>query len=735
MTIKYDIQKLMESPNIAEFLDEQYLKELGMEVVANTARDRSSRTDWEERHADAVKLALQVKESKSFPWTNCSNVKFPLLTIAVLQFLARISIMTKGRQLASVQVLGNDSKGEKAFQAKRLSKHISMQLIEDDKNWLDSDEQAKFSACLLGSAFKKTYPDTVAGATISGHVPAMDLILDYNCKDIDKAQRITEILLKTGNELQENFRRGIFLEMVEDAAPTLPSESYLLQQTQQEATGIRPTGGDTNDTYEILEQHCWIDLDGDGYKEPYIVSVRHDTTQVLRVVARFTEGSISRRNDAIMRKYEQEALATDNMELRSSLERSAEKFQSAKDNHIVRIAPMLYYTRYLFIPSPDGGVYGLGLGALLGPMNEAVDTLTNQLIDAGTMATTAGGFLGRGVKIKGGKTSFDPFEWKPIDSTGTDLKNNIFPLPVREPSSVLFQLLGMLVTYSEKISGATDIMTGVSPGQNTPAETSRNTVEQGMMLFSGIYNRMYRGFTEELRKILDINAVFLPYYPHYAELTSGPDAVLLPDDYTKHSMRVAPAASAEVVSASQRREKAGIVLQLSSSQPGFNRYKAVVAFLEAHDVADIDTLYPDPEGKNAVPSPPNPKMEELKIKAGELELKKMQHHDSMQLDVANMQLELALNEAKVKELEAKAVKELSEAQGVESGHAIAMLELQIAAAKQKSEGLNKAMGMLHKYLESGSKAMQAKKEAQGQQAPTAAQTGGGEPAPATNPQE
>src|SRR5258706_9432508 len=152
-----------------------------------------------------------------------------------------------------------------------------------------------------------------------------------------------------------------------------------------------------------------------------------------------------------------------------------DRLAAAPNNHIIRIDPVHYFTKYTFIPSPDGGFYGLGFGALLGPLNQSVDTLVNQLVDAGTMSNSGGGFLARGVKIKGGKSSFDPFEWKPVDSTGDDLRKNIFPLPIREPSNVLFQLLGMLVGYAEKISGATDIMTGVSPGQNTPAETSRNT--------------------------------------------------------------------------------------------------------------------------------------------------------------------------------------------------------------------------------------------------------------------
>ncbi len=720
MTIKapkFTLEKLINSANIAAFLPKQYLADLGAKVVQDTARDRQSRTDWEQRHAKAIKLALQVQESKSFPWTNCSNVKFPLLTIAVLQFLARISIMTKGMNLAKVSVLGPDPHSEKYYQSKRLSKHLSLQLVEEDINWRDNDEQAKFSACLLGSAFKKTYPDLVQGRNISEHVPAMDLIIDYGCKDIDRAQRITHIIPMTGNQLWENARRGLFLEVDDTTSPTMPSEGYELQQTEQDASGIRPSGGDTNDTYEVLEQHCWIDLDGDGYKEPYIVSVRHDTAQVLRVVARFTDnGMIHRVHDQQVRKFEKQALLEEDMKLRGAIERLAEELFNSPDNHIVRIDPMLYFTRVLFIPSPDGGVYGLGLGALLGPLNGTVDTLVNQLVDAGTMSTTAGGFLGRGVKLKGGKTTFDPFEWKPVDASGPDLRQNIFPLPVREPSAVLFNLLGMLVTYSEKISGATDIMTGVSPGQNTPAETSRNTVEQGMMLFSGIYARMYRGFTEELRKIMELNKLFLPMYASFHDLTTGEDALILPDDYTKNSLRVLPAASPEVVSTSQRREKASVVLALSEKEPGFNKYLVVTDFLEAYDVEGIEDKYPDPKGPKAIQPAPNPKMLEVQLKEKSLQFEQQKHQDNMQLAVITMKDDLRLTEAKIAELDAKATKELSEANGVNTGHQIAMIEMQLGAAKAHKEGLLGALKLMQKSLESDSKLhLEAQKQQQSKQ--------------------
>lgn len=694
---KLELKKIIASPNVAKLLTEEQLQTLGEKVVTGYNADCSSRSQWEDRMADAIKLALQLKEAKTFPWTNASNVKFPLLTIAALQFLARVSLMTKGRNLAKVQHVGMDVDGMKAMQASRISRHLSLQLTEDDTNWVNSDEQAKFACSLLGSAFKKTYYDSVGGINISEHVPAMDFVVDYFTKDIDKARRATHLIELSANAMQERVRRGLFCELWDGSTSAAAIEKRLLAQVADDAQGTHLVGEVPEGFFQALEQHCWEDLDGDGYEEPYVVTVRRDTGQVLRIVARFSDtGDIHRVNDLEVLRLDQQAMGVTDLKEQSRLERAMKVLEDAPDNHIVRIDPQLFFTRYLFIPSPDGGVYGLGLGALLGPLNQSVDTLVNQLIDAGTMSNTAGGFLGRGVKLKSGKNTFDPFEWKPVDSTGNDLKNNIFPLPVREPSAVLFQLLGMLVTYSEKLSGATDIMSGISPGQNTPAETSRNTVEQGMMLFSGIYGRMYRGFTEELRKCYTLNRLYLSSSPKFFELTEGPNALLLPTDYDSNHQRIFPAASPEAVSKSQQREKAGLVLQLAGTQPGFDRYIATKNFLEAHDVDDIDLLYPDPKGPKAIAPPQNPKIE---LEKAQLQQDAKEHSDTMQLAVLELRTAVELNNAKIIELQAKAIKAVAEAQGVETGHQIAIINARIGAAKQHQDGLMKALSLLQKQTE------------------------------------
>lgn len=693
---KIPLAKLVASENIAMLLDKEQLATIGSQVVEGYTADRGSREKWEDRNVEAIKLALQVTESKSFPWPNCANVKFPLVTVAALQFLARVSILTKGRQIVKCEVLGSDPQGQQLARAKRISAHMSYQLVEEDTEWINDDEKAKFAASIMGCSFKKSYFDPVAGINVSEYVPAANLVVNYYTKTLDKCPRATHVLTMTANDIKERERRKIFCEM--DSKLTSTPLENSLQDMADEVQGIeRPEGDSQILTYEILEQHCYLDLDGDDYQEPYIVFVRSDTSQVLRIVARFyDEGDVHRVNDSAVRRQLENARTSNSEAAKKVYLKGADDLRNAKDNLVVRIDSQNYFTKYTFIPSIDGGFYDLGFGALLGPVNKAVDTLINQQLDAGTMQVTAGGFLGRGVKIKGGKQSFDPFEWKPVDSPGDDLRKNIVPLPVNAPSSVLFQMLGLLIQYGEKISGSTDIMTGQNPGQNTPAETSRNTIEQGMKLFSGIYGRMHRAFKSELSKLYRLNQLYLESTPTFVQLSNGDGSMIVQNDYKAGLFQVAPAADVQVVSESQRQQKSLMVQQLAMAAPGFNTYLANREVLEAHNVANIDQLLPDPAGPNAIPSPGNPKAE---IEKAKLQLEQERFHFDAQRAVFEMKQAVALNAAEIQRMEAQATKLLADASGVDIGHQIAAINAQTGAAKAHQEGMIKALEHMQAFGE------------------------------------
>ena len=649
------IEELLRSPNIADMMDDEELSSLGFTLMNDINLDLNSRIEWEERNEKANKLALQVVERKTFPWPGASNVKFPLITIAAMQYHSRAyPALISNNEVVKCKVYGKDDDGEMHKRADRVSRHMTYQLMEEDEGWEENTDKTLLVQAISGTAIKKSYFDPVKGHNVCELVLPNDFVVNYYTKSISESPRVSHRILLSSNDLHERQVRGLFLKIDDQPPPTNPTQS-MLTNAREDAQGVRMPTGDPDTPYEFFETHFWHDFDEDGYKEPYIAYIRRDTGKIYRIVARYFEDSIEYYN-----------------------------------GEIIRIKPEQYFTKYGFVPSPDGGFYDLGFGVLLGPTNDSVNTIVNQLIDAGTMSVTGGGFLGRGVKIKGGDYTFKPHEWKRVDSTGDDLRANIFPLPIREPNAVSFQLLQLLINYGERIAGATDIMTGVSPGQNTPAETSRNTMEQGMKVFNGIYKRTWRAMKEEFQKLYRLNQLYLPSEPVEFEYNNELSFVL-PDDYSMDMKLVKPAADPNVVSDSQRQMQAQAVLQLATSTGGFNMYEVQKRYLDSLKVYAIDQILPDPKGPNAIKPGPSEKMQIEKMKNDE---RQMNHQMKFKLGMAKLMSEVELTQAKITELQAKAVLELEQADGVKSGHAIAMIEAQIGAKRAHVDGILKAVEMM-----------------------------------------
>ena len=649
------IEELLRSPNIADMMDDDALSSLGQTLMNDITLDLNSRIEWEERNEKASKLALQVVERKTFPWPGASNVKFPLITIAAMQYHSRAyPALISNNNVVKCKVYGKDDDGEMHKRAERISRHMTYQVMEEDEGWEENTDRTLLVQAIAGTAIKKSYFDPVKGHNVSELVLPNDFIVNYYTKSIAESPRVSQRILLSSNDLHERQVRGLFCEYDDQPPPSTPNQS-MLTNAREDAQGVRMPTGDPDAPYEFFETHFWHDFDEDGYKEPYIAYIRRDTSKIYRIVARYFEDSIEYHN-----------------------------------GEIIRIKPEQYFTKYGFVPSPDGGFYDLGFGVLLGPTNDSVNTIVNQLIDAGTMSVTGGGFLGRGVKIKGGDYSFKPHEWKRVDSTGDDLRANIFPLPIREPNAVSFQLLNLLINYGERIAGATDMMTGVSPGQNTPAETSRNVVEQGMKVFNGIYKRTWRAMKEEFQKLYRLNQLYLPSEPVEFEYNNELQFVL-PDDYAMDMKLVKPAADPNVVSDSQRQMQAQAVLQLAQSSGGFNMYEVQKRYLDALKVNGIDQILPDPKGPNAIKPGPSEKMQIEQMKNEE---RAMNHQLKFKLGIAKLMQEAELQQAKITELQAKAVLELEQADGVKSGHAIAMLEAQIGAKREHVNGILKSIEMM-----------------------------------------
>ena len=648
LEVKINIDKLMSSPNIAELLSEEVNTDIGSRVVNEFDLDKNSRAEWEKRVEDAMKLALQVAEGKSFPWPNASNIKFPLITMAALQFHSRAYPALVPSE--DIVRLDFDPEGhpdpEEAARAmsrnRRVEKHMSYQMLIEDQNWEAEMDKVLITVPIVGCAFKKTYWDFNEDHPVSENVLAKDFVVSYWTKNLKDCNRQTHVLYLSGNDVLSRQRRGIWSDIDLSTRSAVQVDDLTL--AQDKAQGVMIANEDPATPFEFLEQHRWEDLDGDGFKEPYVVTVHRESRKVVRIVANYFEKSIKR---------------------------NAKK-------EIMRIKPESYFTKYAFIPSPDGGFYDIGFGILLGPLNQSINTIINQLVDAGTMANTAGGFLSKGIKIRGGNYNFQPLEWKHVESTGEDLNKGIVPLPVREPSQVLFTLLTTLVTYGERIIGATDIMVGENVGQNTPAQTAHTMAEQGNKVFAGIFKRIYRGLNEELSKLYRLNQLYLQ------EDTKFPGGKVMPLDYAEGGGDVRPSADPYVVSDTQRIQQAEALRQAATSMPGFNQYEVMLRYLEALKIPNIDQVLPNPKGPNAIPPPPNIKLQIEQLKAEE---RKLGLQVKMKLGMLKLMEEAELNKGKILKLKAEAMKAIEEAGGVKEGHKIALLELQMGAAKQEQDGM------------------------------------------------
>src|SRR5208283_4740145 len=472
-----------------------------------------------------------------------------------------------------------------------IARHMSWQVLEEDESWEEQHDRLLINLAVVGSAFIKTYFDGSLGHNVSELVSAKDLVLDYWAKSTSGAARKTHLIPLYRNDIYERIESGIYLDVREEAwfqaAPT-----YIDQPTRSESDTrkgkVPPREPDKDAAYLLLEQHRFLDLDGDGYAEPYTVTIEEGSKSVLRVVARFEEGQVER---------------------------------NQYTKRIRRITAQEYFTKYSFIPSPDGGVYDLGFGAFLGPINEAVSTAINQLLDSGTFQNSIGGFLGRGAKIRGGVYSMAPWEWKRVDSTGDDLRKNLVPFPDRQPLAVTLQLIELLIEYADRLAGTTETLVGESPGQNTPAETSRNMTEQGMKVYSMIFKRVWRSMKEEFKKLYHLNKQFLPSQKDFG---MGDDFIRR-EDYTGNADQIAPVADPNITSSTMQIYQAEAVWQKAFTSPGYDRDEAQRRWLKAVKADNIDTLYLGE--KNAEPLP-NPKLmvEQAKLQGVQAKIQAEQVH-------------------------------------------------------------------------------------------------------------
>lgn len=592
------LEALLDKANLMDQLDPEQIAEIEDQVYDGFLADVQSRIDWEKQVKEWTKLAMQVVENKSFPWQNAANVKYPLLSTAAIQFSARAypSLVPGNGQIVGARIMGFDPKGKKTAIAKLVTKDMSAQILFQMDGWEDEMDQLLITEAIVGCAFKKTYWDQQDEKVCSEFVHPLDLYVDYYTKSLEKAERITQVYTMSENMVREYENAELF-DCGDD-------ENHLGAPKDLEDIGTRQLVYRTNSTdsgdtaalpYLILEQHGYYDLDGDGYKEPYIFFLEYGNKKLLRMVSRWDSKSVK---------------------------------TNAKDE-VIRIKPIQQFTKFSFIKSPDGGFYDVGFGLLLGSLNKTADTLINQMLDAGTLRNLQSGFIGKGLRIGGnGRLALGPGEWKEVNVSGATIKDNIFPLPLGEPSEVLFKLLGMIIESGNKLASVAEIFTGKMPGQNTPATTTMETVEQGMKLFTAIYKRNFRAMDSEFKKIYRLNEIYRTDEEIMAMLDLPEEAIQLMDGnlkgfmYNAKGYDICPGADANIATQSQRAQKNTKLIQLIPL--GVNKEEALTRLLESEEYENIPALLKQPEQQ----PPPPPEIMKLKQEdehfKAEMEFKKDQ---------------------------------------------------------------------------------------------------------------
>jgi len=611
-----DLIKIFDTKNIATLLDELELNKISEDAVVGYESDDESREEWKTRNKQGMKLAMQLYEKKDFPFANASNIMYPLLSIASIQFASRAyPNLIPGWDIVKGKVIGDDPQGLKASAASRVSTHMNYQLNEEMDEWEEESDRLLTVIPILGCCFKKTFYSSLHKRNVSFFNNPADIVMHYKAKNMTTVPRITEKYNLYPNEIVERIRSDYFIDF--DLGQPVKTKD------EDEQYNI-------NDDYRphlFLEQHTWLDLDNDGYKEPYILNIHYDTKKVVRIYPRFQPVDIEKNN-----------------------------------NKIIRIKAKSYYTKFPFMPSPDGSIYDWGFGSLLTPINESVNTSINQLTDAGTISNCQGGFLGKGLNLGrgrgGGAIQLKINEWLPVPSSGDDLRKNIVPLPKGEPSSVLFNLLGFMVNAGEKLSSVTDLMMGEQTIHNEPATTSLARIEQGMKVFSAIHKRIHRAFGKEFKLIYELNTDYLPL-EYYFRILDRPDVnqQVLKADYNKENCDIIPVASPEDVTNTQKLIKAQALMSMLGQ--GFNDMEIKKRYIEALQIPDIGPVL------QVQPPPPDPKL--------------VLESEKIDLERSKFEFEMAKYAMEMAKMHSEIIKNLAEAEAKELGPQLEEYKIQAQA--------------------------------------------------------
>ena len=557
--------------NLAEMLDEGYLGEISSDLRASYEEDMESRSDWEETYTKGLDQLGVKYEERSQPFEGASGVTHPLIAESVTQFQAQAykELLPSGGPVKT-QVIGvqDQTREEQAGRVKDFMNYQIMEVMEE----FDPDmDQLLFYLPLSGSTFKKVYFDEAKQRAVSKFVPAQDLVVPYSASDLATASRVTHVLRMDANEIRKMQIAGFYKD-IDIASPE--DDAGEVRQKVDEIQGISRSY--TDDIYTILEMHVDLDLEGfedmsptgepTGIALPYIVTIDEGSGQVLSIRRNFEEGS------SLAKKQQ-------------------------------------YFVHYKFMHGL--GFYGFGLIHMIGGLGRAATSILRQLIDAGTLANLPAGFKARGVRVRNDDEPLQPGEWRDIDAPGGDIKSSIIPLPYKEPSGTLAQLLAALVEGGRRFVSLADQQTADANGQ-APVGTTVALLERGMKVMSAIHKRLHYSQKQEFRVLARIFKDNLPQeYPYDVE---GGNRMIMSEDFDDR-IDVIPVSDPNIFSMAQRVTLAQTQLQLAQSNPQMHNLQAAYRRMyQALEVQNIDEILPPPPQ----PQPLDPAIENARALMGEI---------------------------------------------------------------------------------------------------------------------
>lgn len=622
-------------PNITHLIDDDTLDRIGQAVTNGYDTDWDSMSDWVSFVEKGRELVKQEKEGRSIPWDGASNFKTPMVMNASLKFSDRSSTeLLRQRDVIKTAVIGDDQDGQKAKRSNRVATYMNYQINTESPEWREEHEKLLYAIPYTGTEFKKTFFDAVQGKNDSVIISYPNFAVNQAATSLARLRRFSEIIDLSENEVLERQAQGLW----EDVELTRGGESNVEEQAEDDNFS------------QFIEQQGFYDIDGDGYQEPYTFVVHRDTSKVMRIIPRFeVEDVVVKANGKSMRLNE----CFDNPEI----------------YEMVRIKPCNNITKYGFIRDPQGEFLDVGFYHLLGALAASINSVTNQLVDSGTLANRGpfSGWLAKGFKTKMGRTPFKLGEWKETMLNANDLQSGMKSLPFGQPSPVLYQLMQMMIASAQELSASTDLSTSL--GANAPATTTLALVQEQQQFAGAIILRLYRSMSSEFTKLFELNAKYLDPI-QYKEVLDDDEADFS-KDFNLKDMDIIPVANPEISSKLQRIQLAEVEMSKINeiAAAGGDPRPVVRNFLEMVGTVNIDEIFPEQQPEEILQSllARNPQLQEIIMQEQQrAQLVIQAQQEAMQAEEyrkdAKLAMELDKAKSEIEKNEAVRIKTLEEAE-------------------------------------------------------------------------